>query len=142
MGIFSIAGFAFLGLVVCGLSVAVQAHFSGWYRLAKRYRASTPFSGRTWHLRATSFRAFTSYWLTFVIGANREGIYLAQCWPWSWTHPPLFVPWGDVKFEHRRWYEVWARSMLLGRDHAVRVTMGRGIVAEMQGYKSELLASA
>ncbi len=121
--------------------MALSAHLSGWYNLAQRYRTVTPFFGRTWHLRAATFRSFTGYWLTLIIGANQEGLYLAQLWPMSWTHPPLLIPWRDVQFERRRWFEVGARSLLIGNKAAIRVSMSRRIVAEMQGLRDACGAS-
>jgi hypothetical protein len=138
----TVVGIVFLGVFVCGLSLALHAHFSGWYSLAQHYRTSAPFSGQTWHFRAASFRTLSTYWLTLTIGASHDGLYLAQCWPWSWTHPPLLIPWADVKFEAKRWFDIGGRSLLLGQGHPVRVTMSRRIVAEMQGYKGEVFASA
>jgi hypothetical protein len=49
---------------------------------------------------------------------------------------------ADVKCETKRWFDIGGRSLLLGRGHPVRVTMSRGIVVEMQGYKGEAFASA
>jgi hypothetical protein len=138
----SITTIILVGAFVCGLSLTLQSHSSGWYILAVYYRSSAPFTGRTWRFRAASFRTFYPYWLTLTIGANHSGLYLAQLWPWRLTHPPLLVPWGDVTFEARRWFEIGARSLLLGREHPVRVTISRRIIAEMQGYKNEVFASA
>ena len=141
MDIASVIAIAFTGLFVCAFSMALSAHLSGWYNLAQRYRTVTPFFGRTWHLRAATFRSFTGYWLTLIIGANQEGLYLAQLWPMRWTHPPLLIPWRDVQFERRRWFEVGARSLLIGNKAAIRVSMSRRIVAEMQGLRDACGAS-
>ena len=118
MDIASAIAIAFTGLFVCAFSMALNAHLSGWYNLAQEYRTLTPFFGRTWHLRAATFRSFTGYWLTLIIGANQEGLYLAQLWPMSWIHPPLLIPWRDVQFERRRWFEVGARSFLIGMPNS------------------------
>lgn len=131
MGIVAVAGFALLGVFVCGLSMSLQAHFSGWHRLARDYASGAPFCGKTWSLRAATFRAITSYWPTLIIGANADALYLAQRWPLSMTHPRLLIPWHDVAFENRRWFEIGGRSLLVGRDHSIRITMSRAIVADM-----------
>jgi hypothetical protein len=141
LDIASVIAIALIGLFVCAFSMALSAHLSGWYSLAQRYRTLTPFAGRIWHLRAATFRSFSSYWLTLVVGANQDGLYLAQLWPLSWTHPPLLIPWHDIQFERRRWFEVGARSLLIGDSAPLRVSMSRKIVAEMQGLRNASGAS-
>jgi hypothetical protein len=138
----SVVGITLVAMLICFFSMAVSAHLSGWYTLTQQYRAVMPFSGRRWHLRAATFRSYTSYWLTLVIGGNRDGLYLAQFWPLSWTHPPLFIPWRDVQFAPRRWFEVGARSLLVGQNEPIRVSMSRRIVADLQGLRNEAIASA
>ena len=128
-------------LIACW-SFALDAHISGWYKLAQQYSAPTPFAGAKWRFQTASFRRFSSYWLTLTVGASRTGLYLAQCWPWSSTHPPLLIPWADVEFEERRWYQISGRAILVGRGPPVRVSMSRQTVAQIRRVRDEDSGSA
>jgi hypothetical protein len=123
---------AVAGFFVCGLYVALSSHVSGWRLLAEHYRFNGQFTGTTWHCRAATFRSVTRYWPTLVIGASTGGLYLAQLWPFStFGHPPLLVPWRDIKFAKRRWFYLGSSALFVGRDRPVRISLSKRIVANL-----------
>jgi hypothetical protein len=128
--------------VVC-LSLALSSHMSGWYSLAKHYRFHGHFEGKTWHCRGATFRSVTNYWPTLVIGANADGLYLAQLWPYSvFGHPPLLVPWRDIQVAKRRWFYLGATALLVGRGTPVRISLSKHIVATLNSIAGTGIARA
>ena len=72
------------------------AHLSGWQRLARSYRCSTPYSGPKSRFQSARFRFFIPYAGTLVLGGNAQGLYLAALWPWRPGHPPLLIRWSEL----------------------------------------------
>jgi hypothetical protein len=79
------------------------AHISGWSNLAHYYRATGPFHGTVRHFRSGQL-GWSNYGLCLTIGTNAEGLYLAVLLPFRPGHPPLFVPWAQVR---ARYVRVW-----------------------------------
>lgn len=73
---------------------AVGALF-GWGRLARRYRAATPFRGTVRRFRSAHI-GLSNYGGVLSIGTNADGLHLAVFPLFRPGHPPLFIPWADV----------------------------------------------
>jgi hypothetical protein len=99
-----LGGIAALWILICaGLS-----HFAGWRLLACHYRASAPFRGRKLHFSSAQFGGWVGYNGSFTPGADHSGLFLSV-WPiFRICHPPLLVPWSDIRvsLEQRRWLTV------------------------------------
>jgi len=117
-------------IVVFGaLWVGVQillARATGWTLLAHAYRLFAPFRGTTW--RSPTYWMIRMKWDNFAagltasfpflprdvpdeqfgsesgelkLGANAEGLYLAQSFAFRPGRPPLLIPWGDIAVNRR-----------------------------------------
>jgi hypothetical protein len=122
------------------LQFKLQAWQSGWSGLAQQYRYTGTFDGPTWTWTA-NFRNLTSYDLSLKVGANADGLYLAQRWPVSVAHPPLLIAWRDVEIPEKRWTAWGSATMLLGPER-FEMTLVGGITKEFMDHVLGLHASA
>lgn len=88
-----------------GLWISVSLLLSwigGWAALARSYPLATEFDGRRWRFRSVVVRhanplRYTGYGSCVTLGANVRGLYLAVFPLFRIGHPPLFIPWADVR---------------------------------------------
>jgi len=79
------------------LALFTIARITGWSRLAEQYR--------TWAPPETNvMRAVRAYWANvmitgniYTLACNRQGLYLAVLFPFRFGHPPLLIPWNEIK---------------------------------------------
>jgi hypothetical protein len=90
--LFAVFGVVFIVFVVSFLI----SWWSGWALLARKFRAQEPFRGkRRWWISGR-MRWLAGYHNCLVVGANLEGLYLAL-WFLPFFHPPLFIPWTEIR---------------------------------------------
>ncbi len=76
---------------------AITSALSGWRALARYDRFPGRFPGTTWHWQSAAMRYWTRYGNVLVVGAGPEGLYLATTFVMRVFHPPLLIPWNEVK---------------------------------------------
>jgi hypothetical protein len=75
----------------------------GWAALARSYLLTTEFDGRRWRFRsvvvchAANPLRHASYASCVTLGSNVRGLYRAVFPLFRIGHPPLFIPWADVR---------------------------------------------
>jgi len=95
-----IAGIAAVAIVGWLLISFLVSHLSGWSTLAKDYAARRPFVGERWPFQSAAVRwILMSYNNGLTFGADREGFYVSVMFLLRPFHPPLFIPWSDVKVQ-------------------------------------------
>ena len=124
----SLVALATLWAVVC----AIISIASGWRGLARQFPVTDLPDGE--RLRFVSAGIGPGSWpasyrrcLQLTLGTR--GLWLSVLWPFSFMHPPLFVPWTGVEGVSRRrfWYLQVVEMRL--RSSPVRIMM-RGTVGE------------
>ena len=93
IALLAVAGFAAVWAAILSLIAAV----SGWRRLAQAYPLTSSFSGRRWRFRSARMRWATNYNGCLTIGANVRGVHLGVLCAFRLGHPPVFVPWPEVR---------------------------------------------
>ena len=68
---------------------------SGWWTLARHYRARSSFEGARFHL-CSGRVGWSNYGNCLVIGVNADGLYLSVFFFFRPGHPPLFIPWSEI----------------------------------------------
>jgi hypothetical protein len=87
--------FASLWLFVC----FILARVGGWEKLARVYRYDGKFSGERWRFRSCKMNGYTNYNNCLTFGVNPEGLYMKILPLFRFHHPPLLIPWSDIKEE-------------------------------------------
>lgn len=82
---------------VISLACLLLSRFGGWGALARRYAAEVPFQGRRLHFQFAQLGGWVGYNGALTTGADPTGLFLAV-WPlFRLGHPPLFVPWDEIR---------------------------------------------
>jgi hypothetical protein len=69
---------------------------SGWLKLSARYRATTAAHGRR-HRYVSARFGWVNYNHLLHVQVNDAGMHLSVAPVFAVAHPPLFVPWQDVR---------------------------------------------
>ncbi|MEM9594792.1 MAG: hypothetical protein AAGD06_11030 [Acidobacteriota bacterium] len=92
------------GVIVVLSSVAIMLIYmckmasdrSGWSRLAKRHGLRGNFDGKRLRLQTGSLNYF-AFHRVLNLGAGPSGLYLCPAFHLRPFHPPVVIPWGDLK---------------------------------------------
>ena len=79
------------------LSVYLVSRISGWWQLAKRYRAIGPADGESFNWASARFSWFSNYKHCLNITVSSNGIHLQPVYMFRRGHEPLFLPWDAIK---------------------------------------------
>ena len=119
---------AFFALYFIGLWVLVSTFISligGWFSLAKLYRTRVPFEGVKFRLWTCQMRWRTHYSNVITTGANQEGLYLTTMFLFRFKHPPLFIPWTEIRVQRTKGWLFEYVTFALGRELAIPLRIGR-----------------
>src|SRR5579863_8770132 len=83
------------------LVASVVSLLSGWRSLATLYRAQAAFTGSTWRMQSAQMRFLTNYNNVLTIGSSPQGLYLASMFLFRFMHPPLLVPWSEIRVSRK-----------------------------------------
>jgi hypothetical protein len=81
---------------------AVISYIGGWATLAKRFRFRPPFLGEKWSGQSGQMRWIAGYGNCLTLGCNQQGLYLAIMPLFRFRHPPLLIPWEEIKIARTR----------------------------------------
>ncbi len=70
--------------------------------MAETYRFEGTFEGSRWRFTSARMRWGVNYNGCLTIGANERGLYVAVLFLFRLAHPPLFIPWSDVRVTEQR----------------------------------------
>lgn len=121
--------FVCLWILICG----VISRVGGWALLSKFFRAQLPFTGTRWRLQSGQMRYMVGYNNCLDIGADRESLYLAVFPILRFMHPPLLVPWHQIKVRRgKRW--PWGESVTftLGYEAAIPLKISGTLAARLR----------
>jgi hypothetical protein len=87
----------------CVVAAAISV-VGGWHQLSKKFRQVHPFDGVSDGLQSGQMRWFANYRGCLRLGANEEGLYMGVLSIFRFMHPPLLVPWNQIRaFRAKRW---------------------------------------
>lgn len=88
-------------VAVWALAVFLISAAAGWSRLARYYRATTPFTGQRWSGQM-AWMGLARYRSILTVGADGTGLYLEVMRIFRIGHPSLLIPWSDITTEERQ----------------------------------------
>ena len=95
---------------------AILSLIGGWFSLAKVYRARVPFNGTKWRGQSGQMRWLTNYNRVLTLGASQEGLYLACMFLFRFLHPPLLIPWSEIKVRRKKGWVFEYAIFTLGHE--------------------------
>lgn len=75
------------------------------------------------------------------LGANQDGLYLAVLFLFRFMHPPLFVPWSEIKITRKRGLFGEYVTLTMGRDAGIPATPQQCIRKPVKRWCGKSLAS-
>ncbi len=81
------------------------ARICGWSALARRYRLEGRFEGKRRHFRSGKI-GWGNYNGCLTVGANSDGLFLSVMVLFRVGHPPIFIPWAELKPRIRKMWLV------------------------------------
>lgn len=110
---------AFFSVYFVGLWLLVGAVISfvgGWFSLSKLYRTRIPFNGAKWGRQSGQMRWLVKYNNVLTLGANQEDLYLACMFLFRFMHPPLVIPWSEIKIRRSKGWLFEYVTFTLGHE--------------------------
>ena len=114
------------------LVAAVISVVGGWFALGKVYRTRVPFDGTTWRMQSGRMRGLANYNNVLTLGVSQQGLYLASMFLFRFMHPPLLVPWSEVKVRRRKGWVFEYVTLTMGRDLAIPLQIRCKLAAKLR----------
>jgi hypothetical protein len=116
------------------LLVAASISFvGGWFSLAKVYRTRVLFEGAKWRMQSGKMRWLVNYNNALTIGVSPQGLYLASMFLFRFMHPPLLVPWNEIKVRTSKGWVFETVTFTMGRDLAIPLRIRGKLAAKLRG---------
>jgi hypothetical protein len=90
---------------------AIISFIGGWFSLAKVYRTRLPLDGAKCRMQSGQMRRLTNYNNVLTLGVSPEGRYLAIIFLFRFMHPPLLVPWSEIRVRRKEGLGVRIRDL-------------------------------
>lgn len=93
---------ALYGLFIATMWVLVLltiSRLSGWSRLAERYSTSAAPESCVMRMVRAQWGSIMITGNIYTMACNNDGLYLGVLFPFRLGHPPLLIPWHDIKAE-------------------------------------------
>lgn len=98
-----------LGIYLFCAVATINAVMSGWRKLAGRFPAPQNFAeGQLFKWQSGSV-GVSGYSKVLFIRVSAQGLYLACVFPFRLMHPPMLIPWSQVKAIRQK--KFWPRVM-------------------------------
>jgi hypothetical protein len=117
------------------LSCLVGANISfvgGWCSLAKVHRIRVPFHGAKWGIQSGRMRWLANYKNVLTLGASQQGLYLASMFIFRFMHPPLLVPWSNIKLRRSKGWFFEYVILTMGHELAIPLRIREELAAKLR----------
>lgn len=121
--------FATIWCLVC----AVISIVGGWFWLSKVYRTRAPFSGSTSKMQSGQMRWFTNYNNVLTLGSDQRGLYLACMFLFRFMHPPMLIPWSEIKVTRKKGWIFDYVTFTLGHELAIPLRIRAKLAERLRG---------
>jgi hypothetical protein len=111
---------------------ALASWMGGWSALARTYRTQTPFVGAEWTWQRAQMRWRTNYNSALTLGVNPRGLYLAINFLYRFRHPPLLVPWSEIKVRRSEGWIFEYAILTLGHETAIPLKISKSLAASLR----------
>ncbi len=118
-------GFAIFFVALWCLVCFVASIVGGWFALSRRFRKQSEPLGETrtagpWFY-GVSMRFWGNYSSVIRLTAAEDALYPSVLFPFRCGHPPLCIPWTEIKLSRAKL--LWRRYVLLTLGNEERIPM-------------------
>lgn len=131
--------FVFVCLMVAGVFVFrwlllnLIAAASGWRILAARFSAQRPRSGPEWKWQSAVMRFSIGYNHCLRLVADPMGLLIQPMWGIRTAHPPLFIPWYEIRIEPATgWMKNSFVQLRVGLSERIPLNIRRSLVMKLK----------
>jgi hypothetical protein len=114
--------------LLVGATVSV---IGGWLSLAKVYR-TREFDGAKWGMQSGQLRWLANYNNVLTIGVSPQGLYLAAMFLFRFMHPPLLIPWSEIKVRRKKGWVFEYVIFTMGQDLAIPLRIRGKLAAKLR----------
>ncbi len=118
-------GFAIFFLAMWCCACFAISFFSGWFTLSRRFRKQTEPYGETKSAGPfflTVYTRFSGHYSSVIrLTAAEDALYLSVLFLFRIGHPPLCIPWKEIKFSRIKF--LWLRYVVLTLGEQERIPM-------------------
>jgi hypothetical protein len=111
---------------------ATISFVGGWHSLAKVYRTAVEFNGAKWGMQSGQMRWLASYNNILTIGVSPQGLYLSSMFLFRFMHPPLLVPWGEIRVQRKKGWVFEYVTFMLGHELAIPLRIRGKLAAKLR----------
>jgi hypothetical protein len=111
---------------------ATISFVGGWFSLAKVYRTQVKFNGAKWGMQSGQMRWLANYNSVLTIGVGPQGLYLASMFLFRFMHPPLLVPWSEIKVQRKKGWVFEYVVFTMGHELAIPLRIRRKLAAKLR----------
>jgi hypothetical protein len=130
----------FVGLW-CGVCL-ILARFGGWSRLAARFPATSAPIGDKVPFTSAKF-GLVRYSNVLSAVRTNEGLYLSIWLPWRLGHPPLFIPWPEMRnLQTSRTFGFDWADVTVDTPHPVKIRLPLKLVTPYLQLSNQASATA
>jgi hypothetical protein len=104
----------------------------GWFSLSKVYRIRVPFDGAKWGGQSGRMRGLANYNNVLTVGASQRGLYLASMFLFRFMHPPLLVPWTEIKVRRSNGWVFEYVTFTMGHELAIPLRIREKLAAKLR----------
>jgi len=104
----------------------------GWFSLAKVYRTPVEFDGAKWGMQSGQMRWLVNYNNVLTIGVSPQGLYLASMLLLRFMHPPLLVPWSEIKVQRKKGWVFEYVIFTMGHELAIPLRIRGKLAAKLR----------
>jgi hypothetical protein len=101
----------------------VTSFMSGWLTLSRRFRKQSEPYGATMSVGPLFYTVYTRYWAHYSsiirMTAAEDGLYLSVLFLYRVAHPPLCIPWNEVKISKKKFVWRWYVVLTLGEQERI-----------------------
>ena len=107
---------------------------SGWIALSRRFRDSGAFYSYQWPFQSVRMRTlWGNYNNCASFGADEAGLYMAVFPLFRIGHPPLFIPWSEIRvLSGNRGLIFKKRKLLLGRHELIPLLVSVSLTEKLK----------
>jgi len=111
---------------------AILSIIGGWFSLAKVYRTRVLFNGAKCRMQSGQMRWLTNYNNVLTIGVSPQGLYLASMFLFRFMHPPLLVPWSEIKVRRKKGWVFEYVIFTMGHELAIPLRIRRKLAERLR----------
>jgi hypothetical protein len=111
---------------------AIISLVGGWFSLARVYRTQVAFNGAQWRMQSAQMRWLINYNNVLTIGVSPQGLYLAILFLFRFMHPPLLIPWSEIKVRRKKGWVFEYVTFTLGHELAIPLRIRGKLVEKLR----------